>query len=257
MTQSDALTDGANLKQYVILSKASKGKACVAVIEQALNHPSIFVFGELLDMPNVQQLQQTEFKPYYDLLHIFTYGSYIDYQKNQNELPQMTPQMITKLRQLTIVFLSSLSKVIPYSILLKHLDIQNVRELEDLIIDCIYQNIIKGKLDQKGKHLEIEFSIGRDIPPTQIDAMINLLNNWSDTSTTLLNNITQLISYTDKVHDQNRKAKEEFETKFENAKNNIKPDTPDQNYYMSMEYSDEMRSKKGPKTKGKDYNKRP
>ncbi|KAF2071965.1 hypothetical protein CYY_006721 [Polysphondylium violaceum] len=257
MTQYDALTDGANLKQFVILSKASKGKACVAVIEQALNHPSIFVFGELLDMPNVQQLQQTEFKPYYDLLHIFTYGSYIDYQKNQNDLPQLTPQMSTKLRQLTIVFLSSLSKVIPYSILLKHLDIQNVRELEDLIIDCIYQNIIKGKLDQKGKHLEIEFSIGRDIPPTQIDSMINLLNEWSSRSTSLLTNITQLISYTDKAHEEHRKAKEDFDNRFESAKTNIKPDTPDQqNYYMSMEYADEMR-KKGPKTKGKDYNKRP
>jgi COP9 signalosome complex subunit 7 len=48
-------------------------------------------------------------------------------------------------------------------VLLQQLDIPNVRELEDLIIECIYQGVVKGKLDQKQKQLEIDFAIGRGI----------------------------------------------------------------------------------------------
>jgi len=54
-----------------------------------------------------------------------------------------------------------------------------VRELEDLIIEAIYQKIILGKLDQKTRALEVEFAIGRDIRPGQIDEMILVLQNWS------------------------------------------------------------------------------
>lgn len=88
--------------------------------------------------------------------------------------------------------------------------------------------------------------------------MINCLNNWSSTSQKLLDDISGLITHSDKVHLQYRKEKEEFESKFEIAKLNTKNDSPaEQLYYDSMEYSDEVRMKKGPKIKGKDYNKRP
>eukprot|EP01132_Coremiostelium_polycephalum_P011222 gene11222-13748_t len=256
MTQSDVLTEGTALKQFVILSKSGKGRACVAVVEQALNHPTIYVFGELLDMPNIQQLQQTEFKQYYDLLYIFAYGTYNEYKNKKDSLPALTPQMTTKLRQLTIVHLSATSKVIPYLVLQKELDISNVRELEDLIIDSIYQNIIRGKLDQKNKHLEIEFAIGRDVPPSYLNHMISVLDNWNKTSEDLLNNISALMQYTEKTHEQNRQKRDEFEKQLEIAKSHIKPEdsTP---IYDSQEYNDQdMRSRKGAKIKGKEY-KRP
>ncbi|EGC38552.1 hypothetical protein DICPUDRAFT_148738 [Dictyostelium purpureum] len=258
-TQATTLTDGEALKQFTILAKSGKGRACVAVIEQALNHPNVFVFGELLDMPNIQELKNTEFKSYYDLLQIFAFGSYSDYITSKDSLPQLTPQMTTKLRQLTIVFLSSSSNVIPYSILQKFLDISNVRELEDLIIDSIYQNIIKGKLDQKNKHLEIEYSIGRDVQPEQLDSMINILDNWSQSSQGLLNNINKLVEESEKVHVLYHKEREEFEKKFETAKTQYKPEPSEQLYYDSMEYSEGMgmmKNNKSAKTK-KDYNKRP
>ncbi|RZF35788.1 hypothetical protein LSTR_LSTR013749, partial [Laodelphax striatellus] len=57
---------------------------------------------------------------------------------------------------------------IPYSILLKDLDIKNVRDLEDLIIEAIYADIIHGKLDQKNSQLELDYAIGRDMQPTHI-----------------------------------------------------------------------------------------
>ena len=60
-----------------------------------------------------------------------------------------------------------------------YLDISNVRELEDLIIEAIYQDVIKGKLDQKKKQLEIEYTMGRDVRPERISQMLDVLGAWS------------------------------------------------------------------------------
>jgi COP9 signalosome complex subunit 7 len=50
------LTDGSSLQQYLLLAKSAKGKACAAVIQQALSAANVYVFGELLEMQNVQQV---------------------------------------------------------------------------------------------------------------------------------------------------------------------------------------------------------
>ena len=42
------------LEQFVLLAKNAKGAAAVELIKQALEAPGVFVFGELLDMPNIQ-----------------------------------------------------------------------------------------------------------------------------------------------------------------------------------------------------------
>jgi hypothetical protein len=44
------------LEQFILLSKSAKGAAVVALITQALEAPGVYVFGELLDMPNVQEV---------------------------------------------------------------------------------------------------------------------------------------------------------------------------------------------------------
>ncbi len=53
-----------------------------------------------------------------------------------------------------------------------------LRELEDLIIDAVYQGIINGQLDQKKKQLEVESSMGRDIRPEALDDMMQVLTDW-------------------------------------------------------------------------------
>ena len=42
-------------------------------------------------------------------------------------------------------------------------DVSSVRELEDLIIEGTNSNVIKGKLDQKASHFEVDFAMGRDV----------------------------------------------------------------------------------------------
>lgn len=54
----------------------------------------------------------------------------------------------------------------------------NVRELEDLIIDAIYQDILQGKLDQKEEQLEVEYTMGRDVEPGKVEELLKALQNW-------------------------------------------------------------------------------
>jgi len=256
---SAELSEGTGLQPFLLIAKSAKGKGCTAVIDQVLQAPGIFVFGELLDMPNVKQLEGTENKGHFELLKIFAYGTYSTYKENAASLPPLSPQMATKLRQLTIVSLAADSKVIPYTVLLQQLEIPNVRELEDLIIECIYQGVVKGKLDQKQKQLEIDFAIGRDIRPGQLLQMMNVLAAWGTRSDAILNAITQKITYTAQAHEQSRKERADFDQRLEALKATIKTSGIDRESdllqtadYESAEYLEERSRKRGGKMKGRE-----
>ena len=49
---SDGVADSSAsaLQQFLLMAKSVKGAGCAALISQALDHPSIYVFAELLDM---------------------------------------------------------------------------------------------------------------------------------------------------------------------------------------------------------------
>lgn len=71
-----------------------------------------------------------------------------------------------------------LSQVLPYSLLLQELKMPAIRELEDLIIDAIYLDILRGKLDQKEQQLEIEYTMGRDLEPDKLENVLTALQHW-------------------------------------------------------------------------------
>ena len=69
--------------------------------------------------------------------------------------------------------------MITYDILLRELELSSVRELEDFLInECLYTGIVRGKLDQKRRSLEVRGAIARDILPKQLDQMIETWDQW-------------------------------------------------------------------------------
>jgi len=118
----------------------------------------------------------------------------------------LNDKLLRKLRQLTLVTLSSENKVIPYAMLQQQLEVTNVRELEDLIIDSIYANLIGGKLDQKSKQLEIDFAIGRDLRPNQIEAMLGTLSNWCNEAERLTKVMEDRMKYAQHYSEDKKKA---------------------------------------------------
>lgn len=183
------------LEQFVLLAKTAKGAAALELIKQAVETPGVHVFGELLDMPNIKELENGPHAEYWNTLNLFAYGTYKQYLENKNQLLELTPIQKKKLQHLTIVTLATKSKCIPYSVLLEELDIKNVRDLEDLIIEAVYADIIHGKLDQKNSQLEVDYAgLGRDVRPGDNGAVVEMLAEWGQACNTILEYIEQQVA---------------------------------------------------------------
>jgi COP9 signalosome complex subunit 7 len=72
------------LEPFVALSKsANSPRAAADLITQATSAPNTYVFAELLQTPNIQNLDSpsaASHRGYYTLLEIFAWGTYADYK---------------------------------------------------------------------------------------------------------------------------------------------------------------------------------
>lgn len=50
------------VEQFVLLAKGAKGAAAVELVKQALEAPGVYVFGELLDTPNIKEVSNYRFR---------------------------------------------------------------------------------------------------------------------------------------------------------------------------------------------------
>ncbi|KAG5891354.1 hypothetical protein JTB14_034420 [Gonioctena quinquepunctata] len=213
---------GNALEQFVILAKSAKGAACTELVKQALEAPGVYVFGELLDMPNIVEMEKTSDKKYWNTLELFAFGTYKDYVANRNDLLELSPAQEKKLQHLTIVTLATKSKCIPYNTLLVELDIKNVRDLEDLIIEAIYADIIHGKLDQKNSQLEVDYAIGRDIRAEDINVIVNCLQDWCASCEGVLSCVESQIHRANSEKTRSMQRKADIENEIVNIRKTLK-----------------------------------
>jgi COP9 signalosome complex subunit 7 len=180
----------AKLEPFLLMSKSAKGAAAAKLIQDATSAPGVFVFAELLDLPNIQELAKSEqHNAFYSLLQLFSYKTFQDYIQHKDALPTLNQAQITKLKHLSIVSLAMERRILPYSDLLQALQMPTIRDLEDLIIDAIYLDILRGKLDQKEQQLEIEYTMGRDLEPGKIEEVLAALKNWASTTSAVLSSL--------------------------------------------------------------------
>jgi len=241
------------LEQFVLLAKNAKGAAAVELIKQALEAPTVFVFGELLDMANIQDLTNGPHGPYLNLLNLFAFGTFNDLSSCSQPLPDISPLMRRKLRLLTVVSLAEQCKLLPYTLLMQELHIDNVRELEDLVIEGISGGIVQGKLDQKSSHFEVDYVIGRDIRKTDIGSIVSVLSAWCDNCDSMLTNIESQVDKVNKERGDHLRHKAALDTKINEIKQTLKnqPSGEDGDPDSRMETErGERREKKLAKGKG-------
>ncbi|KAL0277164.1 UNVERIFIED_CONTAM: hypothetical protein PYX00_004534 [Menopon gallinae] len=236
------------LEQFVLLAKGTKGAGILELIKQVLEAPGVHVFGELLDIPNILELDNGPYANYFNTLNLFAYGTYRQYLDNRNKFIELTPVQKKKLQHLTIVTLATKMKCIPYSVLLQELDVNNVRDLEDLIIEAVYSDIIQGKLDQKNSQLEVDYAIGRDIRPEDIGAIVNTLQEWCDSCEAVLACIETQVIKANNEKNQRIKHRESIEQEIANIKKTLKTNTVENDETMNNE-SREALAQSGEKTK--------
>ncbi|KAF8179137.1 hypothetical protein BJ912DRAFT_1023925 [Pholiota molesta] len=183
----DLANFSAKLEPFLLMAKSLKGAAAAKLIQDATSAPGVFVFSELLELPNIQELAKSEqHQKFLSLLQLFSYKTYQDYLQHKDTLPPLNQAQITKLKHLTIVSLASERRILPYAELQQALDISNVRELEDLIIDAIYLDLLQGKLDQKEEQFEVSYTMGRDLEPGQLEKVLAALKDWASTTAAVL-----------------------------------------------------------------------
>ncbi|GAA5901125.1 hypothetical protein JCM5296_006278 [Sporobolomyces johnsonii] len=157
----------AKLEPYTLLAKSARGAGAANLIRQAVAAPGVYVFSELLELPSIKDLANSDqHAAHYRLLELFAYGTWADYTAKRESFPALKPEQETKLKHLTILSLASESRVIPYATLLSTLDLPSIPALEDLLIEAIYANILTGRLDQKESRLQVVSSLGRDVRPS-------------------------------------------------------------------------------------------
>lgn len=115
------------------------------------------------------------------LLRIFAFGTYKDYVQQSSELPPLTNEMVRKLRMLTIISMAETRSELSYSELVQALGLDSHVELEDLVISCIYQRLLLGKLAPMSQSIQILDSMSRDIDMNEssLSALQNELDRWS------------------------------------------------------------------------------
>lgn len=211
------------LENYVENCKRlTNEEAVVSLVKEVIEHPQIYVFGELLELANVRALKQSpNATQWYNLLELFAYGKLSDY--NEHTMPALTDLMIKKLRILTIVTLATnKTKKVAYSVLSDELKVSHLRDLEDLIIEAIYSNLIKGKLDQKAICLEVESTLARDVKVERIDDISSVLANWITNCDNILNNIEKQSRNANSIKSDNLSKKVALEEYVSHIKKTIK-----------------------------------
>ncbi|CAM8899581.1 unnamed protein product [Rhodiola kirilowii] len=206
------------IDQYVKQASSLKGSSLSIVILEATSNPSLFAFSEILAVPSIAELEGTGQSVYLNLLRLFAYGTWSDYKSHAGSLLQLVPEQILKLKQLTVLSMSETGKVLPYDQLMQELDVANVRQLEDFLIECMYAGIVRGKLDQFRRCFEVQFAAGRDVRPSQLGNMTDVLSNWLATSDNLLLSIQEKIKWADTMSELDKKQKKEYEDKMDEAK---------------------------------------
>lgn len=185
----------AKIEEFLTLSKGQKAKALETLIEKILSNPLIYVFGEFLSLPNFQELGPAN--KHLATLQLFAYDNYSKYKTNPGAYIELSPAQMKKLKMVTIAEGAQREKVLRYRDIAERLDIPvgNVRELEDLIIDCIYNELVQGKLDQLNQQFHVVSVYGRDLRPTDIEGALAKLEAWDKqlqhTQTLFENDITR------------------------------------------------------------------
>ncbi|XP_058008264.1 COP9 signalosome complex subunit 7 isoform X5 [Hevea brasiliensis] len=210
------------IDHFVKKASALKGTILDPVIIEATSHPSLFAFSEILAVPSVVELGGTENSGYLDVLRLFAHGTWTDYKNNAGCLPELIPDQVLKLKQLTVLTLAETNKVLPYDQLMQELDVTNVRELEDFLInECMYAGIVRGKLDQLRRCFEVQFAAGRDLRPGQLGNMLQTLSNWLATSENLLVSIQEKIKWADTMSELDKKHRKDVEDRVEDVKKSL------------------------------------
>ena len=204
--QAKALTA---LQPFIVEATSTKSPSprfLRELIVRATSAPGTYLFTELLQTQSIQSLQtaDAENRVYLTLLELFSYGTYQEYHETA-DLPKLSPVQIQKLRQLTLLTLSSPflpiqdPKVNPlsYPYLIKALGLTNTHELESLVTSTIYAGLLTARLSPNSTPPYVQVTAVapvRDLRPQSLPAILQILQTWEGRCTSTIADLESHIS---------------------------------------------------------------
>ena len=204
------------------IEKASTEEEIFDVAVRATSSVNFFSgFAELLSALNEKKEFASSSSSSRELLELFSYGTFEEYlerEGKEKESLRLNAKQVEKLKQLSVVTLSSSSKatkeskrVLSYEILLQKLKLNSVRELEDFLIEkVISPGLVKGAMNQRLSVFEVHSSIGRDPDRRKgrVEEMLKTMREWKETCDDALRDIENRIveTKTDLAMEEMRKV---------------------------------------------------
>ena len=185
------------LEKFLLLAKTARGPGLGDLITKVTAEPGIYRFGELLVLPQVQELETGEYAGSLSLLQLFAYGTWSQYKTQTTmETVSLSSAQQTKLKVLTVASMAAGQTCLSYDKLMEELEFKTVRELEDFLIEeCIYPGILRGRFDQVSRILYIKYALTRDVSPDKIDGIVDNLEAWMRGALKTLECLQQHINY--------------------------------------------------------------
>lgn len=155
---------------------------------RALRHPSIWAFGELMDLPSVAALRESR-PEVFAMLEVFAHGTVGDWQARAvagdlTSWEEAEPALARKLRVLTVASLARgvASRALRYSDIARELALApgDAAAVEDVLISAVQAGLVAGKIDQRASTFEVLAAGGRDVRAgsDEIDSLLRKLRTW-------------------------------------------------------------------------------
>lgn len=133
-------------------------------------------------------------------------------------LPRLSDAQSHKLRQLSLLTLSTSPYNLTYENLLSELSLPDIRALEDLVISSIYAGLLSAKLDTLAKRVDVS-SVAplRDLRPESVPEMVAVLDDWDKRCVGVLREIERQVMEVRRKAEEARARDLEDERAYERA----------------------------------------
>jgi hypothetical protein len=187
------------------------------LVLKALTSPDIFAgFDEIKTA--VQPALASAAPDILRTLDLFSYGTYKDV--SAGGFLSLTDAQLQKLRMLTVVTLveraccEQQNGIVPYSTVAQELSLaadtlESNRQVEEIIIACIYAGIVRGKLCQKTRSLVVSSQNGPPCAPRDVQQVSSMLKSLKELQANLLSTIMTMEADKHNV-EKRREAHAEF-----------------------------------------------
>jgi hypothetical protein len=238
-----------------MLSTSNDAASINAIVMKAFSDPKLFSgFHQIKSVIE----SKSQDKPLLNTLDLFSFGTIQDYSHQEpGTYVNLTSQQIDKLKALSVITfidtamnsnkenekrfskrsknqISNSANVISYSILLEKLGYtqQDIRPLEDLLIHCIYSNLLPSgtKLNQQNMQLSLSLTssstltLVRDVSLQDVHDMISHLETFLSTSSGIQAQLQNSIQDLQKRQGEEKQSWNEIDVQIQLSKSKVTSD---------------------------------